>query len=213
MTQISDEDVQRAIDAYCATSSDNMRDMMRNALQSLRSKPVAGVEVKPLEWKDGWGCSTAKSCVGVYQVKSRPSDSAVDVTLANGASVWSTWASVAEAAKAAAEADYRQRILSALLPKATAPVVSEPVAWQIVLPNGHEGSIFTDRETADGVASGFKTAIVRPLYASPQPQPKAVTEEGVERAAAAMRALYSNIKPNYFDQLARAALEAFVKGQ
>lgn len=41
-----------------------------------------------------------------------------------------------------------------------------PVAWQVMLPGGHEGAIHRVEEEADAVAAGFKTAFVRPLFAA-----------------------------------------------
>lgn len=74
-----------------------------------------GVGVKPLEWEEGWGRTATVCVVGTYEIKSRPSDGAVDVQLANGAfRVWNTWASDLINGKAAAQADYERRILSAL---------------------------------------------------------------------------------------------------
>lgn len=104
-----------------------------------RSKPVAsGVEVKPLEWVKifEWGRDLkADTILGGYTIS-------IDGPGAGGSSnLWMAGADTdtfevfdtLREAKAAAEADYRNRILSALLPKATAPVVSEPleVEWVV----------------------------------------------------------------------------------
>ncbi|KKB81053.1 hypothetical protein VW35_02480 [Devosia soli] len=126
-------------------------------INELRSKPVAsGVEVKPLDWTciaghDGhfW---RAPNPFGGLPLESQTGEQ-----------------------KARHEADYRNRILSALEP-ATAPVVSEPVAqmrdtWDM------EGDPIIWLEGCETLKVGDY------LYASPQPQPKAVTEDMVERLA------------------------------
>lgn len=69
----------------------------------------------------------------------------------------------------------RNRIMSALPPKATALVVSEPVAWQVRREGNVEWSTVSARDV-NGYSDRYER---RPLYTSPQPQPqpKAVTEE------------------------------------
>lgn len=144
-------------------------------LQSLRSKPVASeVEVKPLEWVkhpnvEAWRAETMLGSYKVFAV-------ALPAT-------WSFYGHAGELierkspdvteAKAAAEADYRNRILSAL-EAATAPVVSEPVAWGWADKTGIRSTTL-DKGEAERWADTRGTVI--PLYASPQLQQKAVTEE------------------------------------
>jgi hypothetical protein len=97
-------------------------------LQSLRSKPVAGVEVKPLEWGNGSGGDEISRCaVGVYGVGQgldfiscifrSANDDEPDLTIYHGDN--------RSDAKDAAEADYRQRILSALILPTHKPLQEE----------------------------------------------------------------------------------------
>jgi len=103
--------------------------VLRHELQSLRSKPVAGVEVKPLEWsRSGWVDALASpDGLGVwYAINSQnPKAStppfSLKVFVGTHLKTSTTEMSTAlgtfdttEEAKAAAEADYRQRILSTL---------------------------------------------------------------------------------------------------
>lgn len=241
-----------AIKADCSHGSRvwNLADQIETTLieQSLRSKPVAGVEVKPLEWsKTSYGRPEVETVVGVYRVFEHVDGGwaatfkTFNLVDAHGRKNFAT----EHEALAAAEADYRQRILSTLLPKATAPaietrndeagfveflnedvptvtreidgpcailldlntrqivgyrvydpatapVVSEPVAWQRKLrkrgtPGWGEWKECTksqaDYAEAYGHPQDFEEveAVVRPLYASPQPE-VVITEERVERA-------------------------------
>lgn len=163
-------------------------------LQSLRSKPVAGVEVKPLEWgKTSYGRPETETIVGVYRVFEHVDGGwaatfkTFNLVDANGRKNFATEAEALDAA----EADYRQRILSALIPKATAPVVSEPVAtidramdcdsWPEWLGDivdlAIQASDAADMSTEQAIAYAI-------LHYAASPQPEAViTEEIVERAA------------------------------
>lgn len=135
----------------------------------LRSKPAAGVEVKPLDWRiitnKDWG-EHAGGFEGSGALGSK-----YRVWLNKSLSNWNVehrldghiteldYYETKEQAKAAAEADYRQRILSTLsLP------AQEPVAT------------FGDSGPTPGQSFGDEF--------DPSPQPEAViTEEMVERAA------------------------------
>lgn len=128
--------------------------------------------------------------------------------------------------------DIEAEAIAAWNRRALEPQEAEPVAWQVMLPGGHEGAIHRIEEEAQAVASGFKTAFVRPLFLSPStPQPVEVTEEMVERAAAGMwrdsgsevsvawaeailRPAGGLIAPEveYTRRMARAALTAALKG-
>ena len=130
------------------------------------------VQVKPLgPWRRGYCDERVTieqiSFGGLYQVRVLDGVVNVDWPDHREPTVFPT----VEEAKAAAEADYRNRIMSTLLPKATAPVVSEPAYWH----NGMgqmlsaDALAMQDQETA--------SRFCHPLYASPQPQPVAVTEE------------------------------------
>lgn len=157
-------------------------------INDLRSKPVAGVEVKPLAWKDcatnkgpGFdivdrhrlGVAFAETPIGTYVIASGP---------ANLYEAWLRSGQVSGAyktkdeAKAAAKADLCQRILSTLsLP------AQEPVAWQRCHPT--QGWQFVSEEDIPHYRSTGQE--IRPLYASPQPE-AVITEEMVERAAIGM---------------------------
>jgi len=179
--------------------------MMVWELQSLRSKPVAGVEVKPLEWHG----NTGRAGTAFRYVIAEP-----DRTIG-----WRVWVSIGDqspsffltakpenrkAAVSFAEANYRQRILSTLsLP------AQEPVAWRWkhpLWPNDHwqYGTHDPRIGTDDGVDA-------TPLYAAPQPE-AIITEEMVERAVDSMNvALRSPLPENgasYQEIGIRAALTA-----
>lgn len=104
------------------------RDEPRLSAWNRRYKPVAsGVEVTPLEWlDDGSGGFVAMGSFGDYEVNPVGFLDREQWEILMPAHHLGHRDTLKEA-KAAAEADYRNRILSALLPKATAPVVSEPV--------------------------------------------------------------------------------------
>lgn len=51
--------------------------------------------------------------------------------------------------------------------RALSPAHGEAVAWQIMLPGGHEGAIHRIEAEAEAVSTGFKTAFVRPLWTHP----------------------------------------------
>ena len=120
-------------------------------------------------------------------------------------------------ALAACEADYRNRILSALLPKATAPVVSEhvakPYAFEFGKSNG-DGTYCVVIERGDeGYVERFavKDWPIKPLYASPQPE-AVITEEMVERAHSIIwPATEWNDGEHACREFVRAALEAALK--
>ena len=136
-------------------------------LQSLRSKPVAGVSVKPLEWEG----DEAKTAFGIYRVYRTDDGYGVSfehVELVHvGFNSVGAFESPRDNAISYAQPDYRQRILSALsLP------AQEPVAWQHKL----TGVIRQDKPSAlMGLNEDYT-----PLYASPQPE-AVITEEMVER--------------------------------
>lgn len=93
---------------------------------NLRSSPSCGSGVKKLVWAKTWSGCSASSAVGTYSVKPRKTDDGYDVFLASGAvSIWNTWASSEERGIAAAQADFDQRIKSAL-----EPAEGEAAAWQ-----------------------------------------------------------------------------------
>lgn len=149
-------------------------ELLAKAATALRSKPVAGVEVKPLgDWRRGY-------CDERVQIQQQSFGGLYQVRVLDGV-VWLDWPNrtaeefaTVELAKAAAEADYRQRILSTLsLP------AQEPVAWRREYADPHYQSEVTQwKETADVWAEDGFT--VTPLYASPQPE-AVITEEMAER--------------------------------
>lgn len=85
-------------------------------LQSLRSKPVASGVVKPLEWKQHTeGVWRAETLIGDYRVWTHhEADGSWFWNLSGGTITRSDKCASDEAGKAAAEADYRNRIMSAL---------------------------------------------------------------------------------------------------
>lgn len=95
-------------------------------LQYLRSKPVAGVEVKPLEWHgpDVHGEFHARSILCVYSIRANMGSLGHWLTEVGG------YHPSVDEAKAAAEADYRQRILSTLSLPAQEPVRDPALAYQ-----------------------------------------------------------------------------------
>lgn len=147
---------------------------------NLRSKPVAGVEVKPLgDWRRGY-------CDDRVQIQQQSFGGLYQVRVLDGV-VWLDWPNrtaeefaTVEHAKAAAEADYRQCILSTLsLP------AQEPTAYGVFLADGRFMDIASDsRDDAVEMAEIHYVQdnyLIRPLYASPQPE-AVLTEEMVERA-------------------------------
>lgn len=141
-----------------------------------------GEVVKPLEWdRDRFpGYSQASSTVGTYRAYA---DGTVtldtkQVSYEAGRIIYET--------EVAAQADYASRVTSALLPKATAPVVSEPVAtidramdcesWPKWLGDLVEFAM----QASDAADMSTEQVIAYAILhhsAAPQPQPKAVTEE------------------------------------
>lgn len=84
---------------------------MRNTNESLRAAPVEpGAKVKGLEWSTGWGDRTAVTPFGEFRIHTR-TDGNFDWF---GPGNRKYWASSEGQAKAAAQADYERRILSAL---------------------------------------------------------------------------------------------------
>ncbi|KKB80826.1 hypothetical protein VW35_01045 [Devosia soli] len=149
-------------------------------LQSLRSKPVAsGVEVKPLEWEQ-----VGRRGKRVYRAETAFADYQVDCYEDSDGPGWEAFYgdvhelgcfATEQEAKAAAEADYRNRIMSVLEP-ATAPVGWQPrrkQAVRLAMPTASE-FVFALHPTEDDALMDADEC--RPLYASPQPQPKAVTD-------------------------------------
>lgn len=158
-------------------------------LQYIRSKPVAGVEVKPLEWTksnvaDRW---TAQHAFGQFEINRIPYKREDGCQFSWMRGIYSEYFITIEDAKATAEADYRQRILSALsLPE------QEPVAWEGYWPGAGSIDSVTRLTSYRPTMEKWKAdeAEITPLYASPQPE-AVITEEMVERGA---RALHANSK-------------------
>lgn len=184
--------------------------VMLTELLSLRSKPVAGVEVKPLEWRvptdrpdemEDSALLIADGIGGHYAI-SHPQKVGPKFLLwwAHDPFHWAGF-DTPEEAKSAAEADYRNRILSTLsLP------AQEPIGW---LSRGHGAVIlFTVHAFMRDEWAG-KGMEITPLYTSPQPEP-VITEEMV---AAAMREAWDEIcsdtgcHPLDIEQLGRKRLQ------
>jgi hypothetical protein len=100
---------------------------------------LAGAKVKPLEWVKVGFAFEAKTILGVY----RADQCAEKARLYSLDRSSYEWFNSRDEAKAAAQADYEQRILSALVhPKAGDNAEVEPVAWRrpvsdIELTHGH----------------------------------------------------------------------------
>jgi hypothetical protein len=132
------------------------------------------VRVKPLEWRNGyrdWQVKIQQASTGpLYQV--RELDGVVWLDADNVQTVYPS----VEAAKAAAQADYEARILSALSPQAD-DNAEEPVAWQpkykqeVIDHHKSIGSglwdyamtVYPTKEKAENYGGGGHE--VRPLYA------------------------------------------------
>lgn len=185
-------------------------------LQSLRSKPVAGVEVKPLEWsKTSYGRPEVETVVGVYRVFEHVDGGwaatfkTFNLVDAHGRKNFAT----EHEALAAAEADYRQRILSTLSLPAQ-DLVAKPYAFEFGKSNG-DGTYCVIIERGDeGYVERFavKDWPIKPLYASAQPE-AVITEEMVERAYDAFVAAceWSDWDEPEVRGYVRAALEAALK--
>lgn len=149
---------------------------------ALRSKPVAGVEVKPLEWVkhpnvEAW---RAETMLGSYKVFAVALPATWTFYGHAGELIESKSPDVAEA-KAAAEADYRQRILSTLsLP------AQDPVAM-IVRIDGEEEITWLEGGPTLGPGDY--------LYASPQPE-TVITEEMVKRVKKLPRSVMETANNN-----------------
>jgi hypothetical protein len=144
---------------------------MRSALAA-RSAPEAGkAVVKPLEWESERTLHIADWLAGTYIISTRIDGSAILKKSIYGKDPERTECASFQAAKAAAQADFEQRILSALAsvaPSGAEPVAvrvkhkSEGAAWQYLPLPLHE-------KTAAWAYSGNWT--VESLYASPQAVP------------------------------------------
>lgn len=171
------------------------------------------------KWRTEGGVWRAETLIGEYRVWTHhEADGAWFWNLTGGATTKSDRCLSEEAAKAAAEADYRQRILSTLFSYSE----QGPVCW---LCEGdkpghwHEFPHVTfDREKAEERQQSEWWS-VRPLYASPQPS-AVITEDRVERVMSWLR---EDVLPAYgithnnrasdpeMIEGCRAALEAALK--
>lgn len=166
-------------------------------LQSLRAIPRGGVKVKGLEWHSDKFGHVAESLFGTWWVRNPFSDGRVQLEGPFGHSMHKC----AEEAKAAAQADYERRILSALVynesPVGEAqvglPVASEtqcaieqeqePSGWLINFSDGSLEFAFTEEDIEDRIADMKEgEATWKPLYLSPSDCEGKVTEEMIERA-------------------------------
>lgn len=115
----------RAWCSECKTSMDEKPTKAEaTSAWNLRSVPTP---VKPVEWKQHTeGVWRSETLIGDYRVWTHhEADGTWFWNLSGGTITKSDKCVSADAGKAAAEADYRDRILSALLPKAIAPAVTE----------------------------------------------------------------------------------------
>lgn len=136
-----------------------------DAMLSLRSKPVAGVEVKSLEWEMG----EAKSAVGLYSVHRYEAPSPKWSVRLDGNAL-QLYADAEVGARSLAQSHLEEIILSAIsLP------AQEPVAWRAFDPADGEWALFKRDPRPQ-----WECGPVVPLYASPQPE-AVTTEEMAER--------------------------------
>lgn len=132
-------------------------------LDTLRDERLAGARVKALEWSTNWGTIKAETPIGHYFIEARR-DGSFDCRLEN---VWKTWASSSDAAKAAAQADYERRILSAL-----AKPAGEAEPWGWVIPKrGKRKPVIFEADKFDEVSAAAEAEIddlgYFPVYPTP----------------------------------------------
>lgn len=97
------------------------------ALSRRSASNTGGVEVKALVWEEdepGWWCAQPAAMIGGFGYEVRITDSG-NVRARRGRDDWAAFEGTLEQAKAAAQADFNQRILSAISLAAEA----EPVAY------------------------------------------------------------------------------------
>lgn len=141
--------------------------------RAARSAPEAGkAVVKPLEWESERTLHIADWLAGTYIISTRIDGSAILKKSIYGKDPERTECASFQAAKAAAQADFEQRILSALA--SVAPSGAEPVAWQWrALEDSHPRTAWKDPELGD-----------RPGW-------EALAKKHPERFTVERRALYS----------------------
>ncbi|XHB99383.1 hypothetical protein ABWH97_00085 [Nitratireductor sp. ac15] len=148
------------------------------------------VTVKPLEWEKLDEVSYRATAIGLRYYVYLNSDDGLWHMYSEGYQPVNGEFTTSEEAKAAAQADYAARILSAIdtspVPTLTAgeeaggQVAAPPVAY---MTEGYGYKrVFLEREAAEKLARGGDGEVT-PLYASPIP---ALTDEAVERAAKAI---------------------------
>jgi hypothetical protein len=129
------------------------------------------VSVKPLEWKDlGFGFLVAQAPLfGNIRVEHYGDEFTVSYSIPGYSNTFAEGEFfTVEKAKAAAEAEYERRILSALSQQPVTP----PVAW--VIPGDDNGNMHGFIDAMAWEEGEF----TRPLYASPQPVTKPAMGEG-----------------------------------
>lgn len=110
LEQVARDDAQNLADSNYANICTQHRQIEDLTTRAEAAERLAGTRVKALEWSTNWGTIKAETPIGHYFVEARR-DGSFDCRLEN---VWKTWASSSDAAKAAAQADYERRVLSAL---------------------------------------------------------------------------------------------------
>lgn len=132
MTTVSEEAVRVAMETYLAGNGETVEADFRNALTAaLPHLPGVGVKVKPLEWELASGDHYAEGAGTHYNIYQTKPDLWNSVTVRPGNVRLATNVDL-EAAKAAAQADYEARILSALEPSSARELALENVhLWQV----------------------------------------------------------------------------------
>jgi hypothetical protein len=115
-----------------------LRKVIAAYLREIEAGGLTMVQIKPLEWVDLSTGSIAHTPFGIYQARwsatSTSTDRSHEMIIAGGQLAKSYHAGASEA-KAAAQADYEQRIISALIP----PTLPHVVGWiyEDELPEGY----------------------------------------------------------------------------
>jgi len=237
MTDISNERLDE-LSRYIATCSqlgdagDGQRyswwdrlSVLLTELKSRRASP-SGVEVKGLEWvgeegDPGMDIRAEATSEMRYTVRHLATNT-FDVIL--NTDIGAKWFrddgelhTSYSKAKAAAEADYRTRIMSCLTPPhSITPEGGEPVAWMITetLPSGAKRWQCVEHEfdAHQRAIMCLAPATVTPLFTSPSPNGVTVTDEMVERAWIAQREYHQSREMSYGRDGVRAALLAALEG-
>lgn len=166
-------------------------------------KPLADVSVKGLEWHGDKFGRIAESLLGTWWVRNPFSDGRVQLEGPFGHTMHDSM----EAALAAAEATYRQCILSALEPQEAEP--GQPDFYALHSPTRMHIGLWPKRDDAYQAAREYEGCTVTPLYLHPAPKVGEISDEMVERFG---RAFWGSTWRRGGFETIRAALSAACKG-